>query len=100
MRALPEQLRAAIAVPVHERLGEAQLGQRLPDRLMDCQRMRVDGERLEKKLERISWRAMRRQVSREGKPGAPVLLIGRDQRTAERRESVRVVKIRISTLEA
>ena len=82
MRALPEQLRAAVAaadadmrieiedrmlgelaVAVDERRRMMQRGERTPDRLMDAERVRVLDEGGEQQIERFAGIAARRQVA-------------------------------------
>src|SRR4051812_17030752 len=98
MRALPEKFRAAIAAPqadvrveIEDRIArqldiapdetcrKVERRERLPDRLMQRERMRVVSDRLEEELERIGRLSLRGQVPRQRKAGAPVLRIRSDQ---------------------
>src|SRR5438105_2443075 len=94
MRALPQQLCAAVAathadvrieiedcmlgelaVPVDERRRILQLPERAPDRAMNAQRVRVLHERGEKEIKCLARMSAGCQMAGEREPRAPVLRI-------------------------
>ena len=118
VRALPQQLRAPVTaadadvrvdvedgvlgeirVPLHQCGRQFQLEQRLPDCLMERQRVRVDDESIEEMLERISRLAVRAQEPRQRQPGTPLLWVVIDQPATERREPRGVAGLCIGVLE-
>src|SRR3954462_9855436 len=119
MRTLPEKFRAAIAasqadvrVQIEDRIArqldiapdetrrKIERRKRLPDRLVQRERMRVVSDRLEQELERIGRLSLRGQMTRERKAGAPILRIRSDQPFAEDREPFRRAHLRIRPFEA
>src|SRR3954469_217014 len=92
VRALPEQFRASvpaahadvridvedrvvgeIAVALHQRGRELQLRERLPDRLVQRERVRMESQRLEEESESFGRLPMPRQVPRRREPCPPFL---------------------------
>src|SRR5262245_22934312 len=107
MRALPQQLRAAVAaahadvrievedrvlrqlrVAVDERRRMMELAERAPDRLVDAERVRVLDERRKEQIQRIARMSAGREVAREREPRAPVLRVLLDEAPAQTREAL------------
>ena len=103
MRALPEQFSAPVAavhadvridvedrvagevhVAIDQRAIEVQVRERLPDRLVEGERVRVDDERLEQEIEGAGRVAVRALVAREREARTPVLRDLVDQAAAIR----------------
>ena len=109
VRALPEQLRAAVAaahadvrieiedrvlgqlaVAIDERRRVVELAERAPDRLVDAERVRVLHERGEQQVERLARLAAAGQMPRQRETRAPVLRVLFDQAAAQAREAIGV----------
>src|SRR4029453_1449410 len=88
-----------VGIALNERGRQLQLQERLPDRLMKRQRMRVDDERVEQMLESIGRLTVRGQELREREPGSPILWVAIHEAPAERRKPLRVVRFRVCVLE-
>src|SRR5439155_10671770 len=109
MRALPQELRAAVAaahadvwieiedgmfgelaVAVHERCRMVERGQRAPDRLVDAQRVWILNERGEQQVQGVRWPAACGEVTGQREPRAPVLRSVVDEPAAESCEPIRI----------
>ncbi len=114
VRALPEEFGAEVAaadtnVRIHvedrvvrevdvssdERGLEVESRQRVPDRLVQRERMRVDGQRFEQELERSGGLTLGRVLFRQRLTGPPFLDVGRNQPPAQRGKPRQVVHLPI-----
>ena len=86
-------------VAADERGRQLQRRQRLPDRLVQGERVRMVDERLEQQLQRLLRAVRGREVPGEGEARAPVLRVRRNQLVAERRIAIRRAERRVGALE-